>query len=63
MATRERDKKITELEDPRAPRRVLSASEGEALSRRLSEPAHKPTPAMTQAVRTHKRLLSERSAR
>ena len=63
MATLERDTKTEELEDPRAPRRVLSASEGEALLRRLSEPARKPTPAMVQALRTHKRLLSEPSAR
>ena len=58
-----RDKKIEAFEDPRAPRRVLSEQEGEALSRRLSEPARKPTRAMVEAVRTHKRLLSEPSAR
>jgi len=63
MATLKRDKKIAACEDPRAPRRVLNASEGEALARRLAEPARKPTLAMVEAVRTHKRLLSERSAR
>ena len=63
MATLKQDKKKAAFDDPRAPRRVLSVSEGEALSRRLSEPAHKPTPAMVQAVRAHKRLLSEPSAR
>ena len=63
MAKLDPDKKIEGFEDPRAPRRVLSAPEGEALSRRLLEPARKPTPAMVEAVRTHKRLLSEPSAR
>jgi hypothetical protein len=63
MATLEHDEKIDTLEDPRAPRRVLSAAEGEALLRRLAEPARKPTPAMVEAVRVHKRLLSEPSAR
>ncbi len=63
MAIQERDKEIGVLEDPRAPRRVLSAEEGEALSRRLSEPARKPTHAMLEAVRAHKRLLSEPGAR
>lgn len=63
MATLEHDKKLDNLEDPRAARRVLSAEEGEALLQRLSEPARKPTLAMVQAVRAHKRLLSEPSAR
>ena len=63
MAIREQDKKIEAVEDTRAPRRVLTASEGEALARRLSEPARKPTSAMVKAVRAHKRLLSEPGAR
>jgi hypothetical protein len=63
MKTKEQDKKIAAFVDPRAPRRILSASEGEALSRRLSAPARKPTQAMVDAIRTHKRLLSETSAR
>ena len=59
MATLEQGKNTVAPEDPRAPKRVLSASEGEALSRRLAEPAHNPTLAMLEAVRAHKRLLSE----
>jgi hypothetical protein len=63
MATVERNAKTVEFVDPRAPRRLLSVTEGDALLRRLSEPARKPTRAMVEAVRTHKRLLSEPSAR
>jgi len=47
----------------RAPRRSLTEAEGEALSQRLSEPSRNPTPAMVEALRAHKLLTSERSAR
>jgi len=56
-------KKANTCADTRATRRVLSEAEGEALSRRLAEPGRKPTQSMVAAVRTHKRLMSERSAR
>jgi hypothetical protein len=63
MATIEQDIKIVAFEDSRAPRRVLSVAEGDALLRRLSEPGRKPTPAMVEAVKAHKGLLSEPNAR
>ena len=63
LATLKRDKKEIASGDPRAPRRVLTASEGEAFERQLSEPARKPTPAMKEAVRAYKRFMSEPSAK
>jgi len=63
METLEPGEETTDFKDPRAPRKILNAEEGEALLRRLAEPARKPTPAMLEAVRMHKRLLSERSNR
>jgi hypothetical protein len=66
MATLEQNnKKIVTFVDPRPGKRILTAEEGEAFERRLAEPGREPTPAMLEAVRIHKRLMSEpkRSAR
>ena len=62
MATLDQEQKTEAFEDPRAPRRILTAEEGEAFLRRLAEPPRKLSPATVQVIRTRKRLLLEPSA-